>query len=133
MYYGFNAVHRCHCSAVGLLCCRVSIDEPAVFAARTPPVKAGPVQETNPQGEALARLFQLPKGEADRASTYQQFAIAVIVELLIAGAFRAFDLQQADTRAARKSLSLSPASSVSSPVAIRMTFTAFPITSAGRF
>ena len=34
MHCGVRAVHRCHCIAVGLLCCRTSIDEPAVLQCR---------------------------------------------------------------------------------------------------
>ena len=44
---------------------------------------AGPVLEANPQGSALARLFGFPETAADWLSTWQNFAMAVVAELLI--------------------------------------------------
>ena len=46
--------------------------------------KAGPVLEANSQGSALARLFGLPDTKAATLSTYQNLAMAVVIEFLIA-------------------------------------------------
>ena len=42
--------------------------------------------EANSQGNALARLFGLPddKDSADRMLTYQNFGMAIVLELLVA-------------------------------------------------
>lgn len=53
---------------------------------------AGPTGQVSPHGAALARLFRLPDADAATAATWQQFAVAVIVELLIVGAFVSFGL-----------------------------------------
>lgn len=53
---------------------------------------AGPVQSVNPQGEAIARLFRLPDGAALEAATWQQFAMAAIIELLILLSFVAYEI-----------------------------------------
>ncbi len=45
--------------------------------------KAGPVLEANSQGNALARLFNLPEAKATTLSTYQNLAMAMVIELLI--------------------------------------------------
>ena len=45
--------------------------------------KAGPVLEANSQGNALARLFNLPDTKAATLSTYQNLAMAIVIELLI--------------------------------------------------
>jgi hypothetical protein len=45
--------------------------------------KAGPVLEANSQGNALARLFNLPEAKAATLSTYQNLAMAMVIELLI--------------------------------------------------
>ena len=45
--------------------------------------KAGPVLEANSQGNALARLFNLPEAKAATLSTYQNLAMALVIELLI--------------------------------------------------
>jgi hypothetical protein len=45
--------------------------------------KAGPVLEANSQGNALARLFNLPEANAATLSTYQNLAMAMVIELLI--------------------------------------------------
>jgi hypothetical protein len=45
--------------------------------------KAGPVLEANSQGYALARLFNLPEAKAATLSTYQNLAMALVIELLI--------------------------------------------------
>jgi hypothetical protein len=49
----------------------------------TPIEKAGPVLEANSQGNALARLFNLPETKAATLSTYQNLAMALVIELLI--------------------------------------------------
>ena len=43
--------------------------------------KAGPVLEANSQGNALARLFNLPEAKATTLSTYQNLAMAMVIEL----------------------------------------------------
>ena len=45
--------------------------------------KAGPVLESNSQGNALARLFNLPEAKAATLSTYQNLAMALVIEFLI--------------------------------------------------
>ena len=45
--------------------------------------KAGPVLEANGQGNALARLFNLPETNAATLSTYQNLAMAMVIEFLI--------------------------------------------------
>ena len=45
--------------------------------------KAGPVLEANSQGSALARLFGMPDTKAATLSTYQNFAMAMVIEFLI--------------------------------------------------
>jgi hypothetical protein len=45
--------------------------------------KAGPVLEANSQGSALARLFDLPETKAATLSTYQNLAMALVIEFLI--------------------------------------------------
>ena len=45
--------------------------------------RAGPVLEANSQGNALARLFNLPEAKAATLSTYQNLAMAIVIELLI--------------------------------------------------
>ena len=45
--------------------------------------RAGPVLEANSQGNALARLFNLPEANAATLSTYQNLAMALVIELLI--------------------------------------------------
>ena len=44
--------------------------------------KAGPVLEADSQGSALARLFNLPDTQAATLSTYQNLAMAIVIELL---------------------------------------------------
>ena len=45
--------------------------------------KAGPILDANSQGNALARLFNLPEVKAATLSTYQNLAMAMVIELLI--------------------------------------------------
>jgi hypothetical protein len=54
--------------------------------------KAGPVLEANPQGSAFARLFSLPDSKAAFLSTWQNFAMGVIVEILIVFSMIAFEV-----------------------------------------
>lgn len=51
----------------------------------------------SPLATGLARLLQIPDAAAVSAATWQKFALAAIVELLIACAFVAFELMRADT------------------------------------
>jgi hypothetical protein len=54
--------------------------------------KAAPVLEANSQGNALARLFALPEGDAAKLSTYQNLAMGFGIELLIALAFILYEV-----------------------------------------
>ncbi len=45
--------------------------------------KSGPILEANSQGNALARLFNLPEAKAATLTTYQNLAMAMVIELLI--------------------------------------------------
>jgi hypothetical protein len=45
--------------------------------------KAGPVLDANAQGSALARLFDMPEARAATLSTYQNLAMAMVIEFLI--------------------------------------------------
>lgn len=45
--------------------------------------KAGPVLEANSQGSALARLFNVPEARAATLTTYQNLAMALVIEILI--------------------------------------------------
>ncbi len=63
-----------------------------IAATRTKLAKSKPVEPVNPHAEALKRIFQLPENAAAYAATYQQFAVAAIVELLIVMSFVAFEL-----------------------------------------
>jgi hypothetical protein len=45
--------------------------------------RAGPVLEANSQGSALARLFGMPEAKAATLSTYQNLAMAMVIEFLI--------------------------------------------------
>lgn len=64
--------------------------------------KGDVVRSTNPQGALLAKLFQLPDSEADLAATWQQFAMAIVVDLLIMACFIAFEVMGWETRLAPK-------------------------------
>ncbi len=55
-----------------------------IAALRDKIEKAGPILEANSQGSALARLFGLPDTKAATLSTYQNLAMAVGIEVLIA-------------------------------------------------
>ena len=54
--------------------------------------KAGPVLEANSQGNALARLFALPEGDAAQLSTYQNLAMAIGIEILIVLSLIAYEV-----------------------------------------
>jgi len=56
--------------------------------------KAGPVLEANSAGSALARLFNLPtdKESAARLSTYQQLAMAIVIEIIIMLSLIAYEI-----------------------------------------
>ncbi len=55
-----------------------------IAALRDKIEKAGPILEANSQGSDLARLFGLPDTKAATLSTYQNLAMAVVIEFLIA-------------------------------------------------
>ena len=59
---------------------------------------AGPIQEANVQGNALAKLFRMPDAEAGWVATLQQFGLAAVVELLIVLSMVAFELLGRDAR-----------------------------------
>ena len=54
-----------------------------IAALREKIEKAGPVLEANSQGSALARLFDMPDTKAATLSTYQNLAMAMVIEFLI--------------------------------------------------
>ncbi len=54
-----------------------------IVALREKIEKAGPVLEANSQGSALARLFNMPDTKAATLSTYQNLAMAMVIEFLI--------------------------------------------------
>ena len=53
---------------------------------------AGPIAETNVQGNALAKLFRLPDSEAGFAAVLQNFLLAAIVEIIIVLCMVTFEL-----------------------------------------
>jgi hypothetical protein len=54
-----------------------------IAALRQKIEKSGPVLEANSQGSALARLFDVPETKAATLSTYQNLAMAMVIEFLI--------------------------------------------------
>jgi hypothetical protein len=54
-----------------------------ISAFREKIARAGPVLEANSQGNALARLLNLPEAKAATLSTYQNLAMALVIELLV--------------------------------------------------
>ena len=54
-----------------------------IVALREKIEKAGSVLEANSQGSALARLFDMPDTNAATLSTYQNLAMAMVIEFLI--------------------------------------------------
>jgi hypothetical protein len=45
------------------------------------------MRAVNPQGAILTMLFSLPDSETDTAATWQQFAMSIVVDLLIMACF----------------------------------------------
>ena len=74
--------------------------------------KVAPVVNVNPQASALARLFQLPDADA---AVYQYLAVAVVVELLIAGSFIAVELMRETGLAAPATLAAAVATGEGAP------------------
>ena len=64
--------------------------------------KGDVVRSTNPQGAILAKLFRLPDSEADAAATWQQFAMSIVVDLLIMACFIAHEVMGWETRRPKK-------------------------------
>jgi len=64
--------------------------------------KGDAVRSVNPQGAVLTKLFSLPDSDADMAATWQQFAMAIVVDLLIMGCFIAHEVMGWEARAARR-------------------------------
>jgi hypothetical protein len=68
---------------------------------------AGPIAETNVQGNALAKLFRLPDSEAGFAAVLQNFLLAAIVEVIIVLCMVTFELLS-PYRHARSAAALRP-------------------------
>ena len=68
--------------------------------------KAGAPESASPLASGLARLFQIPETAAVTAATWQKFAIAAVVELLIACAFVSWELLHRAPMGLRKSAGL---------------------------
>jgi hypothetical protein len=60
------------------------------------------IRATNPQGALLAKLFRLPDSEADAAATWQQFAMSIVVDLLIMACFIAHEVMGWETRSRKR-------------------------------
>jgi hypothetical protein len=60
------------------------------------------VRNVNPQGAILTKLFRLPDSEADTAATWQQFAMSIVVDLLIMACFIAHEVMGWETRSKRQ-------------------------------
>jgi hypothetical protein len=60
--------------------------------------KGDVVRAVNPQGAILTKLFKLPDSEADTAATWQQFAMSIVVDLLIMGCFIAHEVMGWESR-----------------------------------
>lgn len=85
---------------------------------------AQPVESINPHGAALARLLRLPDTSTLTASTWQQFAVAVIIELLIAVSLVAIELLREEKsapelRANAELINPPPSASASLPAVVR--------------
>ena len=77
-----------------------------IAALREKIEKAGPVFEANSQGSALARLFGLPDTKAATLSTYQNLAMAMVIEFLIVISLVASEvIEQHERRQASAALS----------------------------
>jgi hypothetical protein len=60
--------------------------------------KGDAVRNVNPQGAIWTKLFRLPDSEADTAATWQQFAMSIVVDLLIMACFIAHEVMGWETR-----------------------------------
>lgn len=80
--------------------------------------QAGPVLEANSQGNALARLFALPEGDAAKLSTYQNLAMAFGLELLIALALIIYEVMREHEveRMPKPAPAFAPASQAARPI-----------------
>lgn len=73
---------------------RIAKLEASIEAHKKTITEAGPELEANSQGNALARLFALPEGDAAKLSTYQNLAMAFGIELLIALALILYEVMR---------------------------------------
>ena len=64
--------------------------------------KSDAVRAVNPQGAILTKLFSLPDSDADMAATWQQFAMAIVVDLLIMACFIAHEVMGWEARHAKR-------------------------------
>lgn len=67
---------------------------------------AGPVLDSNAEGSALAKLFNLPTSWADWLTVWKSFALAVVAELLIVLSLVAFELLGADKSSRRREVAI---------------------------
>ena len=114
---GFVAVFEYPAQNTSVVYASTNID---ITAFREKIEKAGPVLEANSQGNALARLFNLPEAKAATLSTYQNLAMALVIELLIvmslvAGEVLEHHETQPSTRTA-ETLKAVPAKGLGKPV-----------------
>jgi hypothetical protein len=77
-------------------------------ALKTSLAKGDVVRSVNPQGAILTKLFRLPDSEADTAATWQQFAMSIVVDLLIMACFIAYEVMGWETRALKRKQSTLP-------------------------
>ena len=98
--------------------------------------KAGPVLEADSQGSALARLFNLPDTQAATLSTYQNLAMAVVIELLFVISLVASEVlehhetklpAQADVEAKSTALGMAAPRAETVQVATRQTMSLVPM------
>ena len=98
--------------------------------------KAGPVLEADSQGSALARLFNLPDTQAATLSTYQNLAMAVVIELLFVISLVASEVlehhetklpAQADVEARSTALGMAAPRAAAVQVATRQTMGLVPM------
>ena len=64
--------------------------------------KGDAVRAVNPQGAILTKLFRLPDSEAETAATWQQFAMSIVVDLLIMACFIAYEVMGWETRRTKR-------------------------------
>ena len=82
--------------------------------------RAGPVLEANSQGAAFARMFNLPESRAEFLSNWQNFAMAVTLEMMIVAAMIAFEiLRHEKSASASEAKEISPASEPAKAFAFR--------------